>query len=99
MSIESLKNDENSENLARFEKNAGITGHFLAHDKQIASDFCFAAAESIISKKDIDRNEIGVLVFLTQYPDYKTPSTACTLHMRLDLSKSCIAFDVNLDTA
>lgn len=96
VSIESLKNDENSENLARFEKNTGITGHFLAHDKQTASDFCYAAAESIISKKDIDRNEIGVLVFLTQYPDYKTPSTACALHLRLGLSKSCIAFDVNL---
>lgn len=31
-SIESLKNDENSDNLARFEKNTGIMGHFLADD-------------------------------------------------------------------
>ena len=96
VSIESLKNDENSDNLARFEKNTGITGHYLAHDKQTASDFCCAAAESLINKKEIDRKEIGVLVFITQYPDYKTPSTACSLHLRLGLSNSCIAFDVNL---
>lgn len=96
VSIESLKNDENSENLARFEKNTGIMGHFLAHDRQTASDFCCAAAESILTKKEINRDEIGVLVFITQYPDYKTPSTACALHLRLGLSNSCVAFDVNL---
>lgn len=96
ISIESLKDDENRENLDRFEKNTGIKGHYIAHDKQTASDLCYAAADSIITKKNIERNEIGILVYITQYPDYKTPSTACTLHMRLGLSNSCIAFDVNL---
>ena len=44
----------------------------------------------------IDRNEIGVLVFVTQSSDYIIPSTACLLQNRLGLSKSCLAFDVNL---
>lgn len=96
VSIESLKTEENKENLDRFEKNTGIRGHYIAHERQTASDLCFAAAESILSNKNVDRNEVGVLVFITQYPDYKTPSTACTLHLRLGLSNSCIAFDVNL---
>lgn len=96
VSIESLKTEENSENLERFVKNTGITGHYFAHERQTASDFCYVAAESIVNKSGIDRKDIGVLVFITQYPDYKTPSTACTLHFRLGLSNSCIAFDVNL---
>lgn len=96
VSIESLKTDENSDNLDRFVKNTGITGHYIAHERQTAADLCYAAAEAILTKKQIDKNEIGVLVFITQYPDYQTPSTACTLHFRLGVSKDCIAFDVNL---
>ena len=96
VSIESLKTDENRGNLDRFEKNTGIKGHYVAHDKQTAADLCCAAAESIIEKKGVDKVDIGVLVFITQYPDYNTPSTACSLHLRLGLSNSCIAFDVNL---
>ncbi len=46
--------------------------------------------------EEINRDEIGVLLFVTQTPDYESPSTACVLHKRLGLSKECIAFDVNL---
>ena len=96
VSIESLKTDENRDNLEKFEKNTGISGHFFADERQTASDFCCAAACSIISKNNIDKGEIGILVFVSQYPDYNTPSTACSLQYRLGLSNDCIAFDVNL---
>ena len=35
-------------------------------------------------------------MFVTQTSDYGIPATACVLQDRLGLSKSCIAFDVNL---
>ena len=37
-----------------------------------------------------------MLVFVTQTSDYGIPATACVLQNRLGLSKSCLAFDVNL---
>lgn len=81
--------------LEKFKKSTGVTGRWCAGDYQTTSDFCFAAAEALIQKYEIDRNDIGVLVLVTQGPDYSIPATACVLHKRLGLSKNCIAFDVN----
>lgn len=81
--------------LEKFKKSTGVTGRWIAGDKQTASDFCYAAADALIQKYNIDRNEIGIIVFVTQTPDYYIPATACVLHKRLGLDKNCIAFDVN----
>ena len=40
--------------------------------------------------------EIGVLINITQTPDYRTPATALTIQKRLGLSKNCLVFDINL---
>ena len=82
--------------IKKFIKTTGVEGRYSANPRQCTSDFCFAAAEKIISEKGIDKNEIGVLVFVTQTADYGIPATACVLQNRLGLSKSCLAFDVNL---
>lgn len=63
---------------------------------QTASDLGFAAAERILFERKIDRSRIGVIIFVSQFPDYLRPATACVLQKRLNLSKDCIAFDVNL---
>jgi len=82
--------------INKFIKTTGVEGRYSANPWQCTSDFCFAAAEKILNDKGIDRNEIGVLVFVTQTPDYGIPATGCLLQDRLGLNKSCIAFDVNL---
>lgn len=83
-------------NVKKFKQNTGVTGRYVAGDFQTASDFCYSAAEGLIKQNDIDRAEIGILVFVSQFPDYAAPATACVLHKRLGLSYNCIAFDVNL---
>ena len=40
--------------------------------------------------------EIGVLINITQTPDYRTPATAMTIQKRLELPKDCLVFDINL---
>lgn len=64
--------------------------------RQTASDLGVAAAEMLIKDKKIDRSEIGAIIDVTEFPDYVAPSTAFTIHKRLGLSQSCMAFDVNL---
>ena len=77
-------------------KMTGVEGRYEALEKQTASDFCFTAAEQLIVEKRINRNNIGLIVFVTQTPDYHNPATACVLQGRLKLSQKCLAFDVNL---
>ena len=87
---------ETQEVLKRFVKKTGVEGRYSASLKQTSSDFCYAAAEKLLTEKNIDRDDIGVLVFVTQTADYRIPATACVLQMRLGLNINCIAFDVNL---
>lgn len=88
--------DEDPAVIKKFTKKTGVEGRYNACLKQTTSDFCYAAAKKIIEEKNVDKNRIGILVFVTQTPDYGIPATACVLQDRLGLPKDCIAFDVNL---
>jgi 3-oxoacyl-[acyl-carrier-protein] synthase-3 len=79
-----------------FIKKTGIAGKHKCGMDQTAADFSYTAAKQIESAGKYSPDEIGVLINVTQNPDYRTPSTALVLHKRLGLSKDCIAFDVNL---
>ena len=74
----------------------GVYERRFADEKTCSSDLCFAAAQKLILDNDINRDEIDLLIFISQTQDYRMPATACTLQHRLGLNKSCIAFDVNL---
>lgn len=68
--------------------------HCAVHDGKICtSDLCFTAAENLISNLQWNKDEIGVLIFVSHTADYKLPSTSCILQDRLGLSTSCMAFD------
>ena len=74
----------------------GIFERRFVDDKTCSSDLCFAAAEKLIRDNEIDRSEIDLLVFISQTPDYRMPATSILLQNRLNLPKSCIAFDISL---
>lgn len=82
--------------VASFSKKVGIVERRISMEEQTASDLAFVAARNLLEKKYIGKEEIGILVFVTQTPDYRIPASAFALHKRLGLSKRCMAFDVNL---
>lgn len=88
--------DEDEAVMRKFIKKTSVEGRYSASPRQTTSDFCYAAAEQLLNEKNINRDEIGVVVFVTQTEDYRIPATACVLQMRLGIGKNCIAFDVNL---
>lgn len=96
VSIESLKNGDNDATLDKFVKTTSVQGHYECGPRQTAADLACVAARRILEQNSISPADIGVLVYVTQYPDYRVPSTACVLQDRLGLGKDCIAFDVNL---
>lgn len=61
-----------------------------------SSDLCEAAAQKLIEDLNWENEGIDLLILVTQTPDYILPATACVLHGKLGLKKSCICFDMNL---
>lgn len=77
-------------------KTTGIKEKRLASEGLTSSDLCFEAAKAIFDAKKAVRDEIELLVFVSQSNDYFLPATAALLQHRLGLPKTTIAFDVGL---
>lgn len=84
------------EDVKKVVEKIGIYERRFADEKTCASDLCFAAAEKLIADNNINREDIELLVFISQTPDYRMPATSILLQDRLQLPKNTIAFDVNL---
>lgn len=84
--------------LDQYIKTVGVVERRCAiHDGSLCtSDLCFEAAQKLLDGLEWNREEIGLLVFVSHTQDYKLPSTACILQDRLGLSKETMAFDVPL---
>lgn len=74
----------------------GIEERRFADSETCSSDLCLAAAEKLLEDNQIDKEEIDLLVFISQTPDYRMPATSVTLQHRLGLPNKTIAFDINL---
>lgn len=74
----------------------GVYERRFAPAGMCASDLCFAAAEKLISDQQINKEEIDVLIFVSQTPDYRMPATSVLLQHRLGLGKHVVAFDITL---
>lgn len=74
----------------------GIRHRHCMKEGQSASDLSCVSAERLLQKLDWDRNEVRVIVNVTQSADLHTPSTAMVIQKRLGIGEDCLAFDVNL---
>lgn len=78
-----------------FAKTTGIIERRVANESTTCSDLCFQAAAELL--KDFKCSEqIDLILFVSQSPDYFLPSTAVILQDKLGLSKNTLAFDINL---
>ena len=74
----------------------GIRLRHITSEIETAADLGVAATEKLIAKNVVPKEEIDFVLCVTQSPDYKLPTTACTIQDRLGLSKTAGAFDINL---
>lgn len=88
--------EEDPKFIKNFMKNTGIHYRRKSGYEQTAADFSYTAAKQIMDAGYYKPEEIGVLINITQTPDYRTPATALTIQKRLGLSKDCLVFDINL---
>lgn len=88
--------DNNPKKLARAKKMIGYGRRYIADDNTTVTDMAVDAAEKLMAEMKIDRNEIDLLIFVNQKPDYKEPNDAYVAHGRLNLNKDCTSLDLNM---
>jgi 3-oxoacyl-[acyl-carrier-protein] synthase-3 len=81
--------------LRSISKMSGITRRRVVAPGQCASDLALTAAERLLAAKGFDRSQIDLLIFVSQTPDYRIPTTASVLHGKLKLAETCATFDIN----
>ncbi len=77
-------------------KTTGVEERRMVTPGMATSDLCFAATEKLLEKLKWQKEEIEILIFVSQSTDYYLPATAIILQNRLGLPKSCMAFDIGL---
>src|SRR6187402_1002396 len=76
-----------AEDVKEIVEKTGIRQRRFAPAGMCASDLCQQAAEKLISDMQINKEEIDLLVFVSQTPDYRMPATSILLQHRLGLRK------------
>lgn len=81
--------------LARAKKMIGYGRRYIADEKTTVSDLAICAAQRLMKELNLSSDEIDLLIFVNQKPDYPEPSDACIAHGVLSLRKSCPALHLN----
>ena len=80
-----------------FIDSVGIAKHRNSSADICSSDLCVEAAERLITELGWDKQDIDVLVFVSQTPDYHcVPATSCILQEKMGLSRKCYTLDISL---
>lgn len=93
--VDDYKNMSEAE-AKKFSQITGITERRIVSQNQTSSDLCVAAAERLLTLTEWRREEIEIVVMITQSGDYPIPATAIIVQNRLGLSRNTLAFDINL---
>ena len=70
--------------------------HTLKSEKLALANIAVLAAQDAVEKSGTDKEQIKVLVYITQNPEFLAPATAFYIQKELGLGSDCIVFDVNL---
>ena len=80
----------------KFSAGTGIQSMYKALPEQTASDLAVAAAENLFDQLAFDKMKIGLMIMVTQSPDYRRPSSASIVQKRLGLPIECSCMEINL---
>lgn len=98
--LEKANIDDSSEaqrqELERIVASTGIKKRRVVDDDQTILDLAIIACDKLISAMNWENDEISLVIFVTQTPDYPLPGNAVLLQHKLGLSKNTLAFDINL---
>lgn len=73
---------------------SGIMERRFWDEGVMPSEVATQAGEKALEASGIDRSKVGVLINTSVCRDYLEPSTACIVHSGLNLSETCMNFDL-----
>lgn len=80
-----------------FIRTTGVEKFHYCDDSTTTADLGIQSANNLIEDLNINRSEIGLLIFVSQTPDYNcTPNTAPIIQERLSIPKTSMCFDMSL---
>lgn len=82
------------ESINGLETTTGIKERRLSTPGICTSDLCFEAAQKLLKENNVDVSSIDMLLFMSQTPDYKIPTTSTVLQNRLGLPKTTACLDL-----
>ena len=94
--IDKLKEDNPDWEIPKILDKTGILTRYISANDETAVDLAFEAGIKLLHDDSVRRDEIDLLILVTQSPDYVLPTSACILQDKLGLPKNCMAFDINL---
>jgi len=74
----------------------GVKEKALKESNDKASDLCIYAFDTLLQKSYIKKENIDIVIVVTQNPDYAIPHTSAILHKKLQLKNNCVCFDISL---
>lgn len=77
-------------------KTTGVENRRKAPDGVCTSDYCLEAANKLLHDLKWKPEEVELLIFVSQSPDYYLPATAIILQHKLGLPQTSLAFDICL---
>lgn len=81
----------------RLQRSIGFgTRHVVARPDTTTADLCLHSAAELLRGLDLKPQDIDGLIFVTQTPDYASPSTAIAMQHRLGMRTDTLCFDVRL---
>ena len=89
-----LLNDNPDWSIEDIQSKTGIYQRHIATEEDMI-EMARLATEKLFDN-GVNRDVIDLLILVTQSPAYPLPTSACILHGKLNLKRSCMAFDVNL---
>ena len=73
----------------------GIKERRISNSEETVSEMGYLAALSVLEKTGMDKEDLDMIIVATSSPEKISPSTACTIHYKLDIKKNIPAFDIN----
>lgn len=87
---------ENSKKkVDRLNKMVGFWKRRVGEPGVTASDYAVQAAEKLFLEGGFSKNDVDLLIYVCQRPDFSQPATAFYIHHKLNLSPDCAVLDVH----
>lgn len=80
----------------RFSESTGVYSIRISDPETTSSDLVFHAAEQLLLDLKWERDEIDILIFVSQTPDFILSATSCILQNKLGLKEDTLVLDISL---